>query len=142
MILTPWQKNPTLLTVEVQVDSRTVTALVNTGLAFITSTDVCKLWEKGLVCITTIAEETSTCCGIRVIQLQSDNSVKFDVLVTQEKSVSFNLLIGMNVIKEQGRIGITSSATVEFCNSTPSLCATIISEELDFSAKFDKKTRV
>ena len=118
-------KNPALHIVMVEVDSRKVTILVNTGcLLSIASRNVCKSWEKGPVCMTTINEETSICCRIEVItlQLKGGNPIKHNVLVAWEKPLDFDLLIGMNVTKELERVGITSSGAMEFCKRTPSVC--------------------
>lgn len=86
--------------------------------------------------------ETRACCGISVVAfwLQGGCPVKINILVAWEKLLGFNLLIGMNAIKELGGVGITPSGAVEF-DRKPSLCAALTIEEPDFSVKFNQEKK-
>lgn len=61
--------------------------------------------------------------------------------MAREKTLGFDLLIGMNVIKELWEVGITPSYAVEFFDRKLSLCAALTIEGPDFSVEFNQKKK-
>lgn len=76
---------------------------------------MCQSWTRMFVHVTTIKGETNA-CRVKVINMNLDdgNSIKADILVTHKRLVGYDLLIGMNMIKEMGVVQITPLGAAEF----------------------------
>lgn len=83
-------------------------------------------------------------CGVRAINvnLKGGNPINFNILVTCERPLGYDLLIGMKTIKEMGGGQITPSVEVESCHSESLLCVAITIDKPDFNAKFDQVAKV
>lgn len=68
---------------------------------------------RRFVHVTTINGETNV-CGVGVVNMgrNGGNPVKVDILVTRERLLGYDLLTGMNTIKEMGGVQITPPGTV------------------------------
>lgn len=65
-----------------------------------------------------------------------------DILVTHKRPLGYDLLIGMDTIKEMGVVQIAPLNIVEFHHSKPLLHAVITIAEQAFSTKFDHAVNV
>ena len=104
---------------------------------------VCNPWSGQGSDVLTVDGKTLRCNGIGTITLAADNvsPVKANVLVVNSSLLSFDMLLGMDIIRLLGGVRIDQSGNVIFSRTGPHACAAIRMEEPDFSAEFNEKTR-
>ena len=93
--------------------------------------------------MTTISGETRTCCGVGTVNIRTrtGNSANVEALVALKKPLSFDLLLGYDVIRALGGVHITQTGAVQFQEKTP-VCAVLRIDQPDFSVKFDPHQKV
>lgn len=124
----------------VQIDGMRCIALVDTGC---TQTVICKAccqaWERKEVHVLTVDGNTLRCCGVRVVWLGISNrpSVDIETLVVDKELLGFDLLLGLDAIKQLAGMSMTSTGEVKLPQCHKPICTAITINELDFQAKFD-----
>ena len=110
-------KNQALFTFKVQIDDRSIFAVYRQHRCMQI------IGERVGVCVTTTDRKISACCriGVIMLQLQTCNLVKLNVLEAREKPIGFDLPIEMNTVKELGGVRSTSSGAMKFWSRTSSM---------------------
>ena len=80
--------------------------------------------------------------GIIMLAVNNLNPIKADVLFAVSQVLDVDMLLGMDIIKIQGRVSINQSSEAIFNETDPPACVASWIEERDFSAKFNEHTRV
>ena len=130
-------KNRQLPVVKVLVDGRECMALVDSGcLQTLVSKAVCRWWRQKEVGMLMADGRTLKCCGYGKIKLglKQARPMIVEVLVVDEQLLGFDLLLGIDAIKELG-----GSGEAHFRN--PNKCAAILINETNFSMTFDQNTK-
>ena len=135
-------KNWQLPIAKVLVDGRVCMALVNSGCSqTLVSKAMCRRWRQKEVRVLTADGRTLTCrryCKIKLCFEQA-RPVIVEVLDVDERLLGFDLLQGIDAIKELGGLHLTESGEASFGN--PNKCAAISIEETDFSTTFDRNPK-
>ena len=84
------------------------------------------------------------CCGESVVQIGIGNgpSVAVRALVVDEALFGYDLLLGLNVIRQLGGMTMSATGEVKFPQRERLMCAAITLDEPDFHAEYDKAKRV
>ena len=121
------------------------TALVDTGCTqSLLRMACCQTWRKEKVQVLTVGGRTLSCRGIGTVQLGVSNRNPLDikVLVVDGALLGFDLLLGLDVIKQLGGVIVTSTGDVNFPQSSEPFCAAIRISEPDFCAEYDARKRI
>ena len=85
-------------------------------------------------------ERTLKCCGYKIkLGLEKARLVIVEVLFVDGRLLGFDLLLGIDVIKELRGVHLTKSGKARFGN--PNKCAAISINEPDFSVMFNWSTK-
>ena len=137
--------NGTLPTVTVQIDGVRRTALVDTGYTqTLVRKPCCQTWEKKQVPLLVIGGSSSMCCGESVVQIGISNgpSVTVQALVVDGDLLGFDLLLGLNAIRQLGGMAMSDTSEVRFPQRKRLMCAAITLDEPDFHGEYDEAKRV
>ena len=113
-----------------------------------TQTLVCKLccqtWEKKKVLLLIVGGSLSMCCGESVVQIGIGNgpSVAVQALVVDGDLLGYDLLLGLNVIRQLGGMAMSDTDDVRIPLHERLMCAAITLDEPDFHAEYDEAKRV
>ena len=104
---------------------------------------VCNPWSGQASDVLTVDGKTLHSNGIGTITLAADNvsPVKADVLVVNTSLLSFDMLLGMDIIRMLHGVRINQSSNVIFSRTGTHACTVIRIEEPNISAEFNEKTR-
>ena len=143
-ILSPHRLKEVLPVIKVQIDGVDRTALVDSGCSSsVVSGSICQPKRQKRTTILTAGGKCLFSHGVGSITLKvtNRNLLKTDVLVVNSKPLGFDLLLGMDVIKELGGVHIDKRGRVHFSEVALTLGATIKLEEPDFYAEFNRCTK-
>ena len=84
------------------------------------------------------------CCGESVVQIGIGNgpSVAVRALVVDEALFGYDLLLGLNAIRQLGGMTMSTTGEVKFPQRERLMCAAITLDEPDFHAEYDEAKRV
>ena len=84
------------------------------------------------------------CCGESVVQIGIGNgpSVAVRALVVDEALFGYDLLLGLNAIRQLGGMTMSATGEVKFPQRERLMCAAITLDEPDFHAKYNETKRV
>ena len=115
---------------------------VNSGCSqTLVSKAICCWWRQEEVGVPTADGRTLKCRGYSKIKLalKQASPMIVEVLVIDRQLLGFDLLLGIDVIKELRGVHLTESG--EACFRNPNRCAAISINEPDFSVTFDWSTK-
>lgn len=98
--------NAVLPEMYIYVDGMQCSVLIDTEYSqSIVDAERCQCWKKARVEVWTIASTSRACCCVEVVTIfiNKGNSAKISVLVVCNKPLEFDLLLGIDVIKNIGR---------------------------------------
>ena len=130
--------NATLPVIKVQVDSVQCLALVNMGCSrSIISADRCTAWSSQQVDMRKIDRTSRACCGVGTVSVHTNGGshVILNMLVARKRPLSYDLLIGIDVIQALGGVTITPAGDVKL-GGGKEVCMALCVDELDFDASF------
>ena len=80
------------------------------------------------------------CCGESVVQIGISNgpSVAVRALVVDGDLLGYDLLLGLNAIRQLGGMAMSDTDKVRFLQHERLMCAAITLDEPDFHAEYDK----
>ena len=137
--------NGALPAVSVQIDGIRRTALVDTGCTqTLVRKPCCRTWKKKQVPLMVVGGNSSMCCGESVVQIGISNgpSVAVRALVVDEALFGYDLLLGLNAIRQLGGMTMSATGEVKFPQRERLMCAAITLDEPDFHAKYNKTQSV
>ena len=84
------------------------------------------------------------CCGESVVQIGIGNgpSVAVRALVVDGDLLGYDLLLGLNVIRQLGGIAMSDTSEVRFPQHERLMCAAITHDKPDFHTEYDEAKRV
>ena len=132
-------------TIEAWIDRKKYIAQVGSGCSWSLVTGL--VWSPRShqeLNIMTTNDEIIHSHGIGTIMLAINNlnPIRADVLVVDRWLLSFDMLLGMDIIKILGRVSINQSGEAIFNRTDPSAYTAIRIKEPDFSAEFNEQTRL
>ena len=88
-----------------------------------------------------VGGNSSMCCGESVVQIGIGNgpSVAVRALVVDEALFGYDLLLGLNAIRQLGGMTMSATGEVKFPQRERLMCAAITLDEPDFHAKYETK---
>ena len=91
-----------------------------------------------------VGGNSSMCCGESVVQIGIGNgpSVAVRALVVDEDLFGYDLLLGLNAIKQLGGMTMSDTGEVRFPQRERLMCAAITFDEPDFHAEYDEAKRI
>ena len=134
--------NGALPAVSVQIDGIRRTALMDTGCTqTLVRKPCCQTWKKKQVPLMVVGGNSSMCCGESVVQIGIGNgpSVAVRALVVDEALFGYDLLLGLNAIRQLGGMTMSDTGEVKFPQRERLMCAAITLDEPDFHAKYETK---
>ena len=98
---------------------------------------VCRFWKRKSAGVLTADRRTLNCRGYSRIKVEVGQvpAVDIEALVVDKQLLGFNLLLGINAIKELCGVYLTESGEARFGGLNR--CAAISIDELDFSVTYD-----
>ena len=127
---------------KVHVDGQECTALINSGCSqTLVSKAVCCFWKQKSAGVLTADGRTLNCQGYCKIKVEPDQvlAINIEALVVGKQLLGFDLLLGIDVIKELGGVYLTESSKVRF--EGLNRCAAISINELVFSVTYDHSNK-
>ena len=137
--------NGALPAVIVLIDGVRRTALVDTGCTqTLVRKPCCQTWKKKQVPLLVVGGNSSMCCGESVVQIGVGNgpSVAVRALVVDGDLFGYDLLLGLNAIRQLDGMTISDTGAVKFPQHERLLCAAITLDEPDFHAEYDEAKHV
>ena len=128
-----------LTSMKVHVYGQECTALINSGCSqTLLSKAVCQRKPAGVL---TADRRTLNSRGYGRIKVEVGQvpAVDIEALVVDKQLLGFDLLLGINAIKELGGVYLTESG--EACFGGLNRCAAISIDELDFSMTYDRSNK-
>ena len=104
----------------------------------------CQTWMKKKVPLLFVGGSSLMCCGESVVQIGISNgpSVAVRALVVDGDLLGYNLLLGLNVIRQLGGMAMSNTGKVRFPQRERLMCAAITLDEPDFHAEYDEAKHV
>ena len=137
--------NGALPAVNVQIDGVRRTALVDTGCTqTLARKPCCETWKKKQAPLLVVGGSSSMCCGESVVQIGIGDgpSVAVRALVVDGDLLGYDLLLGLNAIRQLGGMAMSDTGEVRFPQRERLMCAAITLDEPDFRAEYDEAKRV
>ena len=137
--------NSALPAVTVQIDGVRCTALVDTGCTqTLVHKSCCQTWKKKQVPLLVVGGSLSMCCGESVVQIGIDNgpSVTVRGLVVDGDLLGYDLLLGLNAIRQLGGMAMSDTSEVRFPQRERLMRAAINLDEPDFHTDYDEAKHV
>ena len=90
-----------------------------------------------------IGSMSHPCCSVRMVSvfMEGGGSVKISELVVCDRSLGFDMLLGIDAIKALGGIAIGLSGQIQISDRHIAKYAAITINEPDFTATFDHQSR-
>ena len=133
-----------LLVMKVKINGTDRIALVDSGCSSsVVSGMLCRPEVRKSTAILTAGRKylLTYVVGSIPLTVTNKNPLKTNVLVVNSKTLGFNLLLGMDVIKKLGGVHIYEGGQAHFAEVALPLVATIELEQPDFRAEFDQRTK-
>ena len=127
---------------KVHVDGQECTVLIDSGCSqTLLSKAVCRFWKQKSAGVLTADGRRLNCQGYGKIKVEIGQvpAVDIEALVVDKQLLGFNLLLGINVIKELCGVYLTKSGEAHFGGLNR--CAAISIDELDFSVTYDRSNK-
>ena len=138
--LLPDQLNTRKLpSMKVRVDGQECTGLIDSGCSqTLVSKAVCRFWKRKSTGVLTADGRTLNCWGYGKIKVEVSrvSVVDIEAFVVDKQLLGFDLLLGIDAIKELGGVYLTESG--EACFGGLNRCAAISIDEPDFSVTYDR----
>ena len=131
-----------LPSMKVHGDGQECTVLIDFGCSqTLVSKAVCHFWKRKSAGVLTIDGRTLNCRGYGRIKVEVGQALAVDieVLVVDKQLLGFNLLLGIDAIKELGGVYLTESGEARFGGLNR--CAAISIDEPDFSMTYDHSNK-
>ena len=141
--LLPDQLNTRKLpSMKVRVDGQECTALIDSGCSqTLVSKAMCRFWKQKSAGVLTADGRTLNCRGYGKIKVEVSQvpAVDIEALVVDKQLLGFDLLLGIDAIKELGGVYLTESGKA--CFGGLNRCAAISIDEPDFSVTYNRRNK-
>ena len=127
-----------LPSMKVHVDGQEYMALIDSGCSrTLVSKAMCCFWKRKSAGALSAGGRTLNCreYGRIKVEVSQVPAVDIEALVVDKQLLGFDLLLGIDVIKELGSVNLTESGKA--CFGGLNRCAAISINELDFSMTYD-----
>ena len=127
-----------LPSMKVCVDGQECTMLIDSGCSqTLVSKAVCRFWKRKSAGVLIADGRTLNCRGYGKIKVEAGQvlTVNIVALIVDKQLLGFDLLLGIDVIKDLGGVYLTESVKVRFGGLNR--CAAISIDEPDFSMTYD-----
>ena len=127
---------------KVRVDGQECTALIDSGCSqMLVSKVVCRFWKRKSAGVLTADRRTLNCRGYGKIKVEVGHvpAVDIEALVVDKQLLGFDLLLGIDAIKEHGGVYLTESGEVRFGGLHR--CAAISIDEPVFGVTYDRRNK-
>ena len=131
-----------LLSMKVHVDGQECTVLIDSRCSqMLVSKALCHFWKWKSAGVLTTDGRTLNCQGYGRIKVEVGQvlAVNIEALVVDKQLLGFDLLLGIDTIKELGGVYLTESGEAHFGGLNR--CAGISIDEPDFSVKYDRSNK-
>ena len=136
--------NGALPVVTVRIDGTPCTAVMDTGCTqWLVRKSCCQAWMKKPTHMLTADRGALMSCTIGVVHVSIGAKPTFgiEVLVVDGDLLGFDLLLGLDTIKQLGGVTVTGAGEVTFPQCDKPYCAAITITKPDFNAEYDKITQ-